>query len=276
VSGELVPATGVLPAALLHLTDDVLPAVARRPNGVLTPVPNGVPTPIPNGVPAPVPNGIPSGVSARVPNGIPTRVPNGVPPGIGPLNGNGTSPTTADPAATQVVSLAELERTRQQTAAISAQRDQVAADRDRLRREHAQLARRVDRLEHEASARRAPAPERTAVLAPVRREPTLALAPAQREPTRGYEPPPAPRPSTPDGPLRPSTSDRKQGAVAAAATAAVRRLTRMLRRLIALVVVIVVVFVVALVGGSAVAGTSPDRMLNRVVVILDQVRGGGS
>ena len=48
VSGELVPADGVLPAALLHLTEDVLPALAGRPAPGL---PNGA---APNGA---APNG---------------------------------------------------------------------------------------------------------------------------------------------------------------------------------------------------------------------------
>ena len=114
VAGELVPVDGVLPAALRHLTEDVLPTLAGRA---------ATPPPARNGAVAP--------------------------------NGAG------DPAATQIVALAELERTRQQSAAISAQRDrlaaqrdEVAAERDRLRREHDQLARRLDRLEREAGLRR--------------------------------------------------------------------------------------------------------------------------
>jgi type II secretory pathway pseudopilin PulG len=50
----------------------------------------------------------------------------------------------------------------------------------------------------------------------------------------------------------------------------------MLRRLIALVVVLGVLSVLALVGVSALFNTTPDRVMNRVVVVLDQVRGAGS
>jgi hypothetical protein len=64
--------------------------------------------------------------------------------------------------------------------------------------------------------------------------------------------------------------------LATAGSRLARRLTRMLRRLIALVVVIGVLAVLALVGVSAVFDTTPDRVLDRVVVILDQVRGAGS
>jgi hypothetical protein len=303
VSGELVPADGVLPAALLHLTEDVLPNLTTRRPG-------------PNGAPA----GAMTNAAARNRsggNGAAHAGPNGIPLGVGPRNGNGNgngaaapigigsgpagyAATAADPAATQVVSLAELERTRQQTAAVSAQRDrlaaqrdEVAADRDRLRREHADLARRLDRLEREAALRRPPAPERerTAVLAPGRREPTLALAPARREPTRAYEPPPAApaRPSTSDSPdapaatRRPSTPDTSRPAAgnwrpagSGLGAQLARRLARMLRRLIALVVVLGVLAVVALVGISALFDTTPNQVMNRVVVILDQVRAAGS
>jgi serine/threonine-protein kinase len=348
VSGELVPADGVLPAALLHLTEDVLPALAGRPapglpngvaaNGVASngvapngAAPNGAasngaasngaaPNGGPNGVvpgsvngvgvrngaartvalPAgAVPNGVPAGVG---PNGAPASVsPNGVPAGVGPLGGTAVGmppgnaaahPATGDPAATQIVTLAELERTRQQSAAVSAQRDQLAADRDRLarsrdaaiadrdrlRRDHDALARRLDRLEREAGLRRPAVPERerTAVLAPARREPTLTMAPARREPTAAYEPTPAApqsRPSTSD--RRPSTSDptptrpRRQSRI-------VRRLLGMVRRLIALVVVTGVLAVLAVVGAAALFNSTPNQVMNRVVVIVDQVRGAGS
>ncbi len=241
VSGELVPVDGVLPAALRHLTEDVLPTLAGRP---------AAPPPARNGA---------------APNG------------------------SGDPAATQIVTLAELERTRQQSAAISAQRDrlaaqrdEVAADRDRLRREHDQLACRLDRLEREAGLRRPPVAERerTAILAPARREPTLTMAPVRREPTKVYEPPAAPlvqaRPSTSDKPSAPSTSDPKPSAVAAAGGKLARRLGRMLRRLVMLVVVLGILAVLALVGISALFNTTPDKVMNRVVVILDQVHGAGS
>jgi hypothetical protein len=99
-----------------------------------------------------------------------------------------------------VVSAEELERTRALTASVSAQRDRlaadrdrlarsrddVAADRDRLRRDHDALARRLERLEREAAERRR-AEQRypTQVLSarpaavPERHDPTRALAPAE-------------------------------------------------------------------------------------------------
>jgi len=313
VSGELVPAAGVLPAAVLHLTEDVLPVLAARPatsnsNAAVAPgpglaarLPNGAPAFFPDGAAAPAPNGATPHGAAPANAG-----PNGAAPHGAALNGaapHGATPNgataaygavrngAADPAATQVVTLAELERTRQQTAAISAQRDrlaaqrdEVAADRDRLRREHAELARRLDRLEREAGLRRPPVAERerTAILAPARREPTLMMAPVRREPTKTYEPRPAtpqPRPSTSDKPwtpAAPSTSDPKPSAIATAGGRLARRLGRMLRRLIMLVVVLGILSVLALVGVSALFNTTPDKVMNRVVVILDQVHGAGS
>jgi hypothetical protein len=108
-------------------------------------------------------------------------------------------------------------------------------------------------------------------MAPVRREPTKAAEPVQPRPAAT----PRSRPSTPD--IRePSTSDRGPGVIATAGSRLVRRLTRMLRRLIALVVVLGVLSVLALVGVSALFNTTPDRVMNRVVVVLDQVRGAGS
>jgi Protein kinase domain len=320
VSGALVPADGVLPAALLHLTEDVLPALATRPAANSAPPPhlNGSGAPVPHR--AAVPHLNSAGGTARS-GGVNGTAPRGANGAASHLNGagwpgahgaarsgglNGTAPRGAngaavtglngtahagvaspggDPAATQIVTLAELERTRQQTAAVSAQRDrlaaqrdEVAADRDRLRREHAELARRLDRLEREAGLRRPPVAERerTAILAPARREPTMTLAPVRREPTRAYEPVPEARPSTPDTARPPSTSDPKPGPIAAVGSRAARRLGRMLRRLIALVVVLGVLAVLALVGVSALFDTTPDQVMNRVVVILDQARGGGS
>ncbi len=315
VSGELVPADGVLPAALHHLTEDVLPVLAARPVTAATPdgiaaanaavaagpglaarLADGAPAFFPDGAGAPVPNGVaPNGAA---PNGAAL---NGAAPHGAALNGaipNGATAAygavrngAADPAATQIVTLAELERTRQQTAAVSAQRDrlaaqrdEVASDRDRLRREHAELARRLERLEREAGLRRPPVAERerTAILAPARREPTLTMAPVRREPTKTYEPRPAtpqPRPSTSDkpwAPAAPSTSDPKPSAIATAGGRLARRLGRMLRRLIMLVVVLGILSVLALVGVSALFNTTPDKVMNRVVVILDQVHGAGS
>ena len=317
VSGELVPADGILPAALLHLTEDVLPTLAGRPGLPAPAAVNGAAAPngaAPNGAAhqngavhqndavhqngAGYPNGAaPLSGAAVHPNGA--GHPNGaahlggaaVPNGVGPLGGNGVG--GGDPAATQIVTLAELERTRQRSAAISAQRDrlvaqrdEVAADRDRLRREHDELARRLDRLEREAGLRRPPVAERerTAILAPARREPTLTMAPVRREPTKTYEPRPAPAapqpgPSTSDKPWTPpapSTSDAKPSAVAAAGGKLARRLGRMLRRLVMLVVVLGILSGLALVGISALFSTSPEKVMNRVVVILDQVHGAGS
>ena len=312
VSGELVPAGGVLPAALLHLTEDVLPTLAGRApglDGAAVPAlnaatANGVPPArgVANGVPPArgVANGVAPARSAALANGVPPAragtLANGMALADGATgtaaNGAALQTQAGDPAATQIVTLAELERTRQQTAAISAQRDrlaaqrdEVAADRDRLRREHAELARRLDRLEREAGLRRPPVAERerTAILTPSRREPTLTMAPVRREPTRTYEPRPAPaapepQPSTSDRPwtAAPSTSDRKPNVVAAAGGRLARRLGRMLRRLIMLVVVLGILSVLALVGVSALFNTTPDKVMNRVVVILDQVHGAGS
>ena len=188
---------------------------------------------------------------------------------------NGAAAATApgDPAATQIVTLAELERTRQHrprsprsATASPPSGDEVAADRDRLRREHAELARRLDRLEREAGLRRPPVAERerTAILAPVRREPTLTMAPVRREPTKAYEPPAAPavpqaRPSTSDKPSAPSTSDPKPSASRPRAAKLARRLGRMLRRLVMLVVVLGILAVLALVGISALFNTTPGQ-----------------
>ena len=260
VSGELVPADGVLPATLLHLTDDVLPTLAAR-----------APTPA-------VANGFPRGPAPMRSASSTAR----------------TTMTKVDPAATQVVSLSELERTRQLNASMSAQRDQLAADRDRiarsrddavadrdrLRRDHEVLAGRLDRLEREAGLRRPPAAERepTAVLAPARREPTLVMAPARREPTKAFEPAPqpAPQPSTQDkawwrGTPPPSTPDPKP-----VRPKLFRRTRRMIRRLIAMVVVLLTLAIVAVVGLSALFGTTPNQVVDQVVVLLDEVQGVGS
>jgi len=294
VSGELVPADGVLPAALLHLTEDVLPTLAARPAS-RTPAPNGAAhAPLAENGASPALNGATRAPSAH--NGV-AHAPsarNGATPA---LNGaapayNGAAAATApgDPAATQIVTQAELERTRQLSAAVTAQRDrlaaqrdEVAADRDRLRREHAELARRLDRLEREAGLRRPPVAERdrTAILTPVRREPTLTMAPVRREPTKAYEPPAAPavpnaRPSTSDKPPAPSTSDPKPSVLAAAGGKLARRLGRMLRRLVMLCVVVGILTVLALVGVSAAFTTTPDKVMNRVVFILEQVHAVGS
>jgi hypothetical protein len=200
-----------------------------------------------------------------------------------------------------VVPLAELERTRQLTATMSAQRDQLAADRDRiarsrddavadrdrLRRDHEVLARRLDRLEREAGLRRPPAAERepTAVLAPARREPTVAVAPARREPTLVLAPAkatePAPRASTVDKDKAwwrgtpPSTVD-PASAPKAPPRKLFRRTRRMIRRLIAMLAVLITLAIVAVVGLSVLLGTSPDVLLNRAVFLIGQVHGLGS
>jgi serine/threonine-protein kinase len=290
VTGELVPASGVLPAAVRHLTDDVLPALTTRPAGLP--------------VPPPAPAGPPSGLAGTTPGPVGTPAglatgagPAGTPPGpaglaAGPAGAAGAGPAGAapDPAATQVVSLAELERTRQLSTRLAADRDRLArsrddavADRDRLRRDHDQLARRLDRLEREAGLRRPPVLERekTAMIAPVRREPTLVLTPARREPTTAYEPAKAYRPSTPDKnwwrgtepaePVaRPSTPDTPRR------KPLFRRTRRAIRRLITLLVVLAVLAIAAVVGGAALLDTSPDRVLDKVTVVLEQVRNGGT
>ena len=64
--------------------------------------------------------------------------------------------------------------------------------------------------------------------------------------------------------------------IAAAGGKLARRLGRMLRRLIMLVVVLGILAVLALVGISALFNTTPDQVMNRVVLILDQVHGAGS
>jgi hypothetical protein len=105
------------------------------------------------------------------------------------------------------------------------------------------------------------------------------MAPVRREPTKVYEPRPAapqPRPSTSDKPWSPSTSDPKPSALATAGGKLARRLGRMLRRLVMLVVVLGILATLALVGVSALFNTTPDKVMNRVVVILDQVHAVGS
>lgn len=297
VSGQLVPATGVLPAALRHLTDDVLPTLANRPAAG----PAGSGQPAGPGQATGPRQGAGPGQAGRAAAATGRAGP-GQAAGFGPGPGPAPAGDAADPAATQVVSLTELERTRQLTATVSAQRDQLAADRDRiarsrddavadrdrLRRDHDVLAGRLDRLEREAGLRRPAAVERekTAMIAPVRREPTLVLAPARREPTRAYEPEPrpAPRPSTPDkswwrgtAPARteerPSTPDTPRPAPR---KPLFRRTRRAIRRLITLVVVLTVLAIGAVVGGAALLDTSPDRVLDKVTVVLEQVRNGGT
>ena len=115
------------------------------------------------------------------------------------------------------------------------------------------------------------------------------MAPARREPTTAYEPAapqPVRRPSTPDknwwrGGQRPSTPDpapapAPQPVQKAPHKPLFRRTRRMIRRLIAMLVVLATLAVLAVVGISAVFNSTPDQVMNRVVVILDQVRGAGS
>jgi hypothetical protein len=90
----------------------------------------------------------------------------------------------------------------------------------------------------------------------------------------------AARPSTTDtqkaGWRAPEPAAPKAHPVRAAQSRAVRRLTRMIRRLIGMVVLLAMLAVLALVGSSAVFNSSPDKVLNRVVVVFDQIRGAGS
>jgi hypothetical protein len=143
-----------------------------------------------------------------------------------------------------------------------------------------------------------------------RREPTLVLAPA-REATRPGKPDPAAtpvvswpaaersgwradtaraaadqratwraaaarraaeRPAAEPAPARPSAPDRP----APARRPLLRRTRRMVRRLITLCLVLLVLAVAAVVGTATLAGTTPDRVLDRVTVVLEQIRNGGS
>ncbi len=278
VSGSLLPVDGVLPAAVRHLTEDVLPALAARTATASTAAgrtagPGGS---LP-GLPGPTAGSAGAGWSAGRDRAAGAAGP-------------------ADPAATLLVGAAELERTRQLSESVSRQRDRIAADRDRLarsrddleadrdrlRRDHEVLARRLDRLERDAADRRAAGD----------RQPTRVLA--TREPTRALAPV-VPAPSTPSVPAGQSDRDggrllRRLGRpgdrqarpaapppapVAAPRRVLFRRTRRMLRRLVALLAVLVAFAVLGLVGVSALLDTPPDQVASRVLDIVDRVRGGG-
>jgi hypothetical protein len=329
VRGELVPSGGVLPAALHHLTTDVLPALTTPPARAARPTGS-------------------AGSGGR---------PGALAAGVDPLAGGAGRADPDDPAATHVVDLAELDRTRQLAAVAAADRDRMTrsrddavADRDRLRRDHEVLARRLDRLEQEAALRdrtavvRAPAGDRTAVV-PARREPTLMLAPADlaepdpdpvltwrgaprtswrednaeaaarqreawraeraakrtapgratavressREPAReqstaraaseraAAEERRGTRPSTGRAVIRPAEPVPAAPAAAPAPRRKLfRRTRRMIRRLVVLCIVLTLLAFGVVSGASMFAGTSPDRILDRVTVVLEQVRNGGS
>jgi serine/threonine-protein kinase len=257
VSGSLLPADGVLPAAVRHLTDDVLPALAHR--------------------------------AAE-------------PPAVTPA-------TAADPAATQLVTTTELERTRQLAESVTRQRDRlaadrdrltrarddVAADRDRLRRDHEILARRLDRLEREAglvagaqgvavAGAQRPAEATRVLAAPVRREPTRRYAPVMAQARSFDQPQPAVATgrSTSDrrwgrdrwAPAGPSAAEPEPPRAALRESALLSRLRRMLRRLVAVTLLFLAFVILGVVGASALFDTSPDRVVARVLLVLDQVRDG--
>jgi hypothetical protein len=109
------------------------------------------------------------------------------------------------------------------------------------------------------------------------------MAPARREPTKAYEPAPVRPPSTSDRGWRgpPSTPDPAPAPAAVRPAAAPRKpvfrwARRLIRRLIAMLVVLATLAVLGLVGISALFNSTPDQVMNRVVLILDQVRGAGS
>jgi hypothetical protein len=256
VAGELLPAGGVLPAAARHLTDDVLPALGARPE----------PTPV-----ATLAAAMSGATLAFGGAGPPARrtVPSAAaPPSAAAASSaaaapsaprSGEPPAGADPAATLVVTTAELERTRQLTERVSRQRDQLAADRDRLRRDYEILAGRLDRLER-AAARPAVEREPTRVLAvdprPAGPAPSASTVDdrrwlRRRRPAAPVTPPPPPRPR------------------------AGRALRRMVRRLVTLVAVLLTFAAVALVGTAALFDTTPGRVADRVSAIVDQIRGVG-
>lgn len=274
VRGELVAPGGVLPAALRHLTTDVLP--------VLT-------TP-----------------SAPVP---------GRPAAPGPADPAATHVVelvelerTRLLAASAAADRDRMARSRDDALA---DRDRLRRDHEVLARRLDRLE-RATAQRHGAADRAA---DRTAVVA-ARREPTLMLAPADlgepdpdpvvtwrgaprtswrednaraaaaqretwqraaekkraadrdRNPTRPStgqavirpsEPRPAPAPA-PKPPRRPLF----------------RRTRRMIRRLIVLCILLTVVVSGLVYGASMFAGTTPDRIVDRVTVVLEQVRNGGS
>lgn len=249
VSGSLLPADGVLPAAVRHLTDDVLPALALRA--------------------AAGPTAVGAGVAGAV-RGDPAET---------------HLVTTAELERHRQLT-ESVSRQRDRIAAdrdrLARSRDDLEADRDRLRRDHEVLARRLDRLERDAGliGRREP----TRVLA--RREPTRAFAPALSAPsTRSV----STGQSDPDGDrigrrsrwtradrrVRPVAPVPAPVPVAAARRVPFRLIRRMVRRLVALLAVLVAFAVLGLVGASALLDTSPDRVPARVMDLVDRVRGSG-
>ena len=252
VTGEVLPAGGVLPAVTRHLTADVLPALAARP-----------------APPAPT-----AGSTLATAMAGATLA----------FGGAGPSART-DPAATLLVTSAELERTRQLSETVSRQRDQlavdrdrlarsradVAADRDRLRRDYEVLAARLDRLERAAAgARQATEREPTRVLPvevrPADRPAPVAAAPADSRPGR----PALVRRRRPAAVLPPAPAAPARGR-----TGVGRALRRMTFRLVTLVAVLLTFAVVALVGTAALFNTTPDRVAARVSELVDLVRAGG-
>jgi hypothetical protein len=210
------------------------------------------------------------------------------------------------------VTTAELERTRQLAESVTRQRDRlaadrdrlararddVAADRDRLRRDHEILARRLDRLEREAglvagaqgvavAGAQRPAEATRVLAAPVRREPTRRYAPVMAQ-ARSFD---QPQPAAPAVATGRSTSDRRWGRdrwapagpsaaepepprAALRESALLSRLRRMLRRLVAVTLLFLAFVILGVVGASALFDTSPDRVVARVLLVLDQVRDG--
>ena len=267
VSGALLPADGVLPSAVRHLTDDVVPSLARR-------------------------------VAAAEPGAHWVAE---------PAAPTAAAQAAADPAATLLVTTAELERSRQLTETVTRQRNQlaadrdrlararddVAADRDRLRRDHEILASRLDRLEREAGLVRSGTaadgrPPGGIGAGPAGRTPVLVPAQPRREPTRAFGAEPAtaqPIRPAPLVPVRRSTLDDGWPGGARGATAEpeparpvpresflLRRLRRMLRRLVAVTLLFLAFAILGVVGVAALLDTSPDLVVARVLLIIDQVR----
>ncbi|MFL6128176.1 MAG: protein kinase domain-containing protein [Mycobacteriales bacterium] len=239
VTGALLPADGVLPQVARHLTEDVLPALAARPTAVTT-----VTTAL-------------SGATAAFGGAGPARA------GGAPRAGRGP-----DPAATLVVTTAELERTRQLSESVSRQRDRmaadrdrlarsrddVAADRDRLRRDYEILAGRLDRLEREAASSRRV---------------------VEREPTRVLAGDPGPPAATAVPVSTVDVQRGRSGRPAAAGRRAGSAPRRMARRLVTLVAVLVAFAVVAVVGTAALFDTTPGQVGARLIGFVDQVRAAG-
>ncbi len=271
VTGELLPADGVLPAVARHLTEDVLPALAADPS----PVPTA----------ATLATAVAGATLAFGGAGPSLR-----PSAPSPTNGSG------DPAATLVVTTAELERTRQLTQSVSRQRDRLAADRDRLARSRDDVAAERDRLrrDYEILAGRLDRLERASATArqTVEREPTRVLAVDPRPaapPAAGADRPVwADRADRPAAADRPGLLRRRPASIRPAApppqpppapahrpgSGAVRAVRRIVRRLVTLAVVLAIFVVVGVVGAAALFNTTPTRVADRVAVFIDQIRTG--